>query len=90
MTPALQALLAIAVPVIGLASAVAVGMLTRAQARESRLVADLRADVAILKAERDEAQVSLRLALDYAHVLRKAIAEGSEPPPPPWPEGLTT
>lgn len=88
MSPQTQALVSIIVASLGVMSALGVAFLSRAQARESRQIADLRADVAVLKTERDEAEDKERLMADYALLLRKEIVTTYEGTPPPWPDGL--
>jgi hypothetical protein len=88
VTTELQAFVSILVAFLGVTATVGVAMLARGQARESRIIADLRADVVVLKAERDEAEARERLLADYVHRLRDHIATGKGTPPPPWPDGL--
>lgn len=90
MTPALQTFLGVLVPVLGVVTTVTVAFLARSQAREARVIADLRADVVVLKTERDESLVRERLLSDYVHKLRDHIANDKGAPPPPWPDGLTS
>lgn len=90
MSPGLATFLGILTPVLGLAVTAWVALLSRAQQRESRTIADLRADIVVLKAERDEAETRERLLSDYVHKLRDHIANDKGAPPPPWPEGLVS
>ena len=85
-----EVILAVIAPLLALVAAIFTALLARQGQRETRVVQDLRADVAILKAERDEALVRERIRDDYIHKLRDHITRGRGAPPPPWPEGLTT
>jgi hypothetical protein len=89
VTPELSTLVGILVPAVGGMFGLGVAFLARGQAREARLVADLRADIVVLKAERDEAQQDARLLADYAQRLRRQLIL-AEHDPEPWPEGLIT
>lgn len=88
MSPELRDFLGVLTPILGVLVGVGVAFITRAQARESRIIADLRADVMVLKSERDEAETRERLLADYVHKLREHIAKDKGNPPPPWPDGL--
>lgn len=90
MTVELREFLGLLIPLLGVFTGLAVAQLSRSQARESRTIADLRADVVLHKTESDEAAVQARLWADYAHLLRRQYTEATGKPPPPFPEGLTT
>lgn len=90
MTPALREFLGLLIPLLGVLTGVAVAMLSRAQARESRTIADLRADVLLHKTDADELAVQARLWADYAHLLRRDYADATGKPPREFPKGLTT
>ena len=88
--PALPALIT---GVLGIAAVIVTQRLARRAQREmtpqqmiDSLVARLdRAETRLEASEQRE-----RLRDDYIHQLRDHISLGKAPPPPPWPEGLTT
>lgn len=88
--PALPALIT---GVLGIAAVIVTQRLARRAQREmtpqqmiDNLVARLeRAETRLEASEQRE-----RLRDDYIHQLRDHISLGKAPPPPPWPEGLTT
>lgn len=88
MNQALALFLGILGPVLGILSAVWVTAMGRAAQRESRTIADLRADVLDERTRREEAESALRLTTDYAHILRRQIARELYGEPMPWPDGL--
>lgn len=90
MTPLATALLALVGTLIAAGCGLAAAAMTRASQRETRTIADLRADIVVLKVERDEEHVAVLLLTDYAHRLRKHITDGKGAPPPEWPDGLKT
>lgn len=89
MNPYLTAVLSVFGTLMAAAVGIAVAMMTRASQRETRTIADLRADIVVLKLERDEQHVASLLATDYAHLCRSAIVQLGGTPPE-WPEGLKT
>lgn len=88
MSPGWQLALGILAPVLGVIGVVGAAVLARNAQRETRVVADLREDVATLKRERDEAERRRRILEDYVHELRDHISRGKNPPPPDWPAAL--
>lgn len=90
MTVELREFLGLLIPLLGVLTGLGVAQLSRSQARESRTIADLRADVLVHKTDADEAAVQARLWSDYAHLLRKDYADATGKPPREFPKGLTT
>ncbi|WHP18848.1 hypothetical protein [Cellulomonas sp. ES6] len=88
--PALPALIT---GVLGLAAVIVTQRLARRAQRE--MTPQQMIDSLVARLERAETRLEAseqreRLRDDYIHQLRDHISLGKAPPPPPWPEGLTT
>lgn len=88
--PALPALVT---GLLGLIAVVVTQRLARRAQREmtpQQMVATLTARLERAEKRLEESEQRERLRDDYIHKLRDHISTGKKPPPPPWPEGLTT
>lgn len=88
--PALPALIT---GVLGIAAVIVTQRLARRAQRE--MTPQQMIDSLVARLERAETRLEAseqreRLRDDYIHQLRDHISLGKAPPPPPWPEGLTT
>lgn len=90
LTPALPALITGA---LGVLAVVLTQRLARGAQREmtpAQIITELRTEISGLRNRVEESEARERLRDDYIHRLRDHISRGEAPPPPPWPEGLTT
>lgn len=100
MTIPVPVLAALITGLLGIAGVVVTYRMTRGAQREmypSQMIAALQGQVSELTDRLDTTESRLdsslrreRLRDDYIHQLRDHISLGKAPPPPPWPEGLTT
>lgn len=84
-----SALPSLTVIVIGGGVSILVAVLNRGGARENALIDQLQEQVSSLDTKLDGALRRERIRDDYIHELRDHIEQRKNPPPPPWPEGLT-
>ena len=90
------ALPSLTVILLGGGVSILVAVLNRGGARENALIDQLQEQVTAQAARQEASDLKLDAALrrerirdNYIHELRDHIEQRKNPPPPPWPEGLT-
>ncbi|WP_282946932.1 hypothetical protein [Cellulomonas endometrii] len=87
------ALPAVITGVLAIAATVIAQRLARGAQREvtpAQTIANLTTRLERTEERLEESERRERLRDDYIHKLRDHISTGKKPPPPPWPDGLTT